>query len=73
MTEPMDGRTPRPGAAEEVRAEGAGSAEGWARHLAGMPADRRSAALLDLVREETAGLAGTDPLDIDPEMAYRDY
>ncbi|MEV6839429.1 SDR family NAD(P)-dependent oxidoreductase, partial [Streptomyces sp. NPDC051133] len=31
------------------------------------------AALLDLVREETAGLAGTDPLDIDPEMAYRDY
>ncbi|WP_225803444.1 type I polyketide synthase [Streptomyces sp. NK15101] len=50
-----------------------GPDQGLTGRLAGLSADRRAAALLDLVREETAGLAGTDPLDIDPEMAYRDY
>ncbi|MFI9585855.1 type I polyketide synthase, partial [Streptomyces sp. NPDC052236] len=73
MADPMDERTRRSGSAEDVRAGESGPAEGLAGRLAGLPADRRPAALLDLVREETAGLAGTDPLDIDPEMAYRDY
>ncbi|MFC8130863.1 SDR family NAD(P)-dependent oxidoreductase [Streptomyces sp. NPDC057302] len=49
------------------------AAGGLAGVLAGLSGGRRAAVLLDLVREETAGLAGTDPLDIDPEMAYRDY
>ncbi|WUV20342.1 SDR family NAD(P)-dependent oxidoreductase [Streptomyces sp. NBC_01485] len=73
MADPMNERTRRSGPAEEVRAGESGPAEGLAGRLAGLPADRRPAALLDLVREETAGLAGTDPLDVDPEKAYRDY
>ncbi|WP_245766752.1 acyl carrier protein [Streptomyces colonosanans] len=73
MADPMDERTRRAGPAEGVVAGESGPAEGLAGCLARLPADHRSAALLDLVREETAGLAGTDPLDIDPEMAYRDY
>ncbi|WP_228973334.1 type I polyketide synthase [Streptomyces sp. DH12] len=75
--------------AGDVRARGAGDvrarardgqaagepapADGSAGRLAALPADRRRAALLDLVRAETAELAGRDPLDIDPDMAYRDY
>ncbi|WP_367435350.1 type I polyketide synthase [Streptomyces celluloflavus] len=73
MADPMDERTRRSEPDQDVRAGESGAAEGVAGRLAGLPADRRSAALLDLVREETAGLAGTDPLGIDPEMAYRDY
>ncbi|MFJ3162604.1 type I polyketide synthase [Streptomyces kanasensis] len=73
MADPMDGRTRRTGPAEDVRAGEPGPAEDLAGRLAGLPVGRRRAALLDLVREETAGLAGGDPLDIDPEKAYRDY
>ncbi|KUH37657.1 hypothetical protein ATE80_16940 [Streptomyces kanasensis] len=73
MADPMDGRTRRTGPAEDVRAGEPGPTEDLAGRLAGLPVDRRRAALLDLVRGETAGLAGGDPLDIDPEKAYRDY
>ncbi|MEU5999374.1 SDR family NAD(P)-dependent oxidoreductase [Streptomyces sp. NPDC047197] len=73
MADPMDERTRRTGPDKDVRAEEPGPGEDLAGRLAGLPADHRAAALLDLVREETAGLAGTDPLDIDPQLAYRDY
>ncbi|MGB8945629.1 MAG: type I polyketide synthase, partial [Streptomyces sp.] len=83
MADPMDGKTRRAGPAEKVQAEEvraeevqareSGSAGDFAERLAGLSPGRRPAALLDLVREETAGLAGTDPLDVDPELAYRDY
>ncbi|MEV2254167.1 SDR family NAD(P)-dependent oxidoreductase [Streptomyces sp. NPDC050147] len=89
MADPMDEPTRRTGPAEDAHTAVTGPdgprglhaphgqdgvpGGGFAQRLAGLSADRRPAALLDLVREETAGLAGTDPLDIDPEMAYRDY
>ncbi|QKV96341.1 SDR family NAD(P)-dependent oxidoreductase [Streptomyces sp. NA02950] len=53
---------------------GAGPAPGsWAGRLGELSAEDRYAAVVDLVREQTAGLLGTDPATIDPERAYRDY
>ncbi|MEV8034410.1 type I polyketide synthase [Streptomyces sp. NPDC086182] len=41
--------------------------------LAALPADARYPTLLDLVREKTAELLGSDPGDVDPDLAYRDF
>ncbi|MEV8021388.1 type I polyketide synthase, partial [Streptomyces sp. NPDC086554] len=41
--------------------------------LAGTPDSDRYAAVLDLVREQTADLLGTSAQDIDPNVAYSDY
>ncbi|MFD9465216.1 SDR family NAD(P)-dependent oxidoreductase [Streptomyces sp. NPDC060027] len=41
--------------------------------LAALPADARYPVLLDLVREKTAELLGSDPGDVDPDLAYRDF
>ncbi|MGK5636806.1 SDR family NAD(P)-dependent oxidoreductase [Streptomyces sp. URMC 126] len=41
--------------------------------LAALPPEARYAVLLELVREKTAELLGTDPHDISPDLAYRDF
>ncbi len=66
----------RPGArtGDGAPGPGAGPAPGsWAGRLAALAADDRYPAVVELVREQTAALLGTDPATIDPERAYRDY
>ncbi|KUJ69192.1 hypothetical protein ACZ90_12640 [Streptomyces albus subsp. albus] len=48
-------------------------AAAWCESLAELPDGDRYPAVLELVREQTAGLLGTDPGTVDPERAYRDY
>ncbi|WP_326598972.1 type I polyketide synthase [Streptomyces sp. NBC_01803] len=45
----------------------------FAARLTDLPDDDRHPAVLQLVREQTAGLLGTAPHTIDPDRAYRDY
>ncbi|MFC8538352.1 type I polyketide synthase [Streptomyces sp. NPDC057249] len=73
MADRMDERARRSGAEQDAGNGESGPPGGLVERLAALPAARRPAALLDLVREETAGLTGTDPLGIDPAMAYSDY
>ncbi|MFG2562905.1 SDR family NAD(P)-dependent oxidoreductase [Streptomyces sp. NPDC048496] len=40
--------------------------------LAALPKEARYPVLLDLVREKTAELLGSEPRDVDPDLAYRD-
>lgn len=50
-----------------------GHTQALAARLSGLPDDARPAALLDLVRAETAALMGAAPRDIDPAADYRAY
>ncbi|MEV6766584.1 SDR family NAD(P)-dependent oxidoreductase [Streptomyces sp. NPDC051105] len=45
----------------------------WTARLTALPKDARYPVMLDLVREKTAELLGSEPGAVDPELAYRDF